>query len=440
MEQKKIKGYGLRGWFLIIWIATAFLAYMVIGNYPLNVLSDLYGGQQTLSMVYTVASLVGLIIQIIASGALGKMKSIKTFGVIMGILSIVTLVGIMLVPAGGLWMACYALGTVFSVMYGTFALSILIGQWFPTRKGGVMGIATIAFPIGNGVIGAFANLVFGGGMPNVAKGFLPFLIVIVLGLILGIITVPDYPEKVGAYRDNNPNMTPEMAKAMMIQEMEDKKTTVWTLGHTLGTRDFWFLTLPAGFLLTASVGVMTQSNAIITSSGNADKFGMIMGLVMVFGIVGSVILGFLDDKFGTKKSMLIASIIMVISGILGVISKSNGALAIPALLCLALFMGASSNYTVSLAAQYWRREDFSSVFARVNSVANIVNSIGPAAVGMLMGIFMGAYVPVFVMVLILGVLSVILVLLFNAKHVKSKDDAYRTKAGKVVDDALVGRK
>ena len=440
MEQKMKKGYGLRGWLLIIWIATAFLAYMVIGNYPLNVLSDLYGGQQTLSMVYTVASLIGLIVQIIASGALGKMKSIKTFGVIMGILSIVTLLGIMFAPAGGLWMASYALGTVFSVMYGTFALSILIGQWFPTKKGSVMGIATIAFPVGNGLIGAFAGLVFGAGMPNVAKGFLPFLIVIVLGLILGIITVPDYPEQCGAYRDNNPNMTPEIAKAMMIQEMEDKKTTVWTLGHTLGTRDFWFLTVPAGFLLAASVGVMTQTNAIIESAGQGEKFSMIMALVMVFGIIGSVILGFLDDKFGTKKAMLISSIIMVIAGVLGVASKSNGALAIPALLLLAVFMGASSNFTVSLAAQYWRREDFSSVFARVNSVANIVNSFGPAAVGVLMGVFMGSYIPVFAMVLILGVISVILVLLFNAKHVKEKDDAYRAAAGKVVDDALVGRK
>lgn len=239
MEQKKVRGYGARGWLLILWIATAFIAYMVIGNYPLNMLSDLYGGQQKLSMIYTVASVIGVLIQIFASGALGKMKSIKKFGVIMGILSILALLGIMFIQAGPLWIACYALGTVFSVMYGTFALSILVGQWFPTKKGSVMGISTMAFPLGNGVMGAFAGLVFGaGGPPQVAKGFLPFLIIMIVGLVIGIITVPDYPEQCGAFRDNNPNMTPEMAKQMMIQEMEDKKTTVWTLGHTLATRDF----------------------------------------------------------------------------------------------------------------------------------------------------------------------------------------------------------
>lgn len=358
----------------------------------------------------------------------------------MGVLSVVTLIGIMLLPAGPIWLVVYALGTVVSMMYGTFALSILVGQWFPTKKGGVMGIATMAFPLGNGVMGAFASLVFGGGgAPQIVKGFLPFLIIMLVGLVIGIAAVPDYPEEVGAFRDNNPNMTPEVAKAMMLQEIEDKKTTVWKFNHTFATRDFWFLTVPAGFLLAASVGVMTQSSQIIGAAGLGEKFGMIMGMIMIFGLLGSLILGFLDDKFGTKRAMLIASIIMVIAGVLGIASKSNGNLALPALLCLAIFMGASSNFTVSLAAQYWRREDFSTVFGTVNPVANFINSFGPAAVGILMGVT-GSYIAIFVGVTILGAISVILVLCFNAKHVKEKDDAYRKAAGKALDDALEGRK
>ncbi|MBQ4309370.1 MAG: hypothetical protein II772_06545, partial [Lachnospiraceae bacterium] len=83
MQRKRV-GYGVRGWVLIIWIATAFLSYMVIGNYPLNILSDLYGGQQVLSTIYTVASVVGIIIQLFASTQIGKMKSVKRFGCLMG--------------------------------------------------------------------------------------------------------------------------------------------------------------------------------------------------------------------------------------------------------------------------------------------------------------------------------------------------------------------
>ena len=448
MEQKRI-GYGLRGWLLIIWIATAFLAYMVIGNYPLNILSDLYGGQQTLSTIYTVASIVGIAIQLIAGSRIGKVKSVKKFGVLMGILSIVALLGIMFIPGmipgtpQMIWRAVYAVGTVLSVMYGTFALSILVGQWFPTKKGAVMGIATLAFPLGNGVIGAFAAAAFAGGQPHIPQAFMPFLLIMLVGLIIGIAAVPDYPEEVGGYRDNNPDMTPEMARAMMEEEIENKKTTVWKLNHTLTTRDFWFLTIPAGFLLMLSVGTMTQTNQILGQMGDGlNKFGGfagVMAMIMVFGLIGSFVLGILDQKLGTKKSMIIASIIMAIAGILGTISSpEKPSLLVAALICLALFMGASSNYTVSLAAQYWRREDFPTVFAAVNPIANLINAFGPMIVAIIM-LSLG-YNHIFTMTLILGVISIILLLLVRQQHIIEKDDAYRKAAGKPLDDALVGRK
>lgn len=449
MENNKIRGYGGRGWVLIIWIATAFIAYMVVGNYPLNILSDLYGGQQTLSTIYTVASVIGIIVQLALGNFIGRMKSVKKFGVIMGLLTIIALLGIMFIPGyipgptQMAWRVVYGLGTVLSVMYGTFSLSILVGQWFPTRKGGVMGIATLAFPLGNGLIGAFAATAFKGGSPHIPQAFAPFLVVFIIGWLLGIALIPDYPETVGGFRDNNPNMTPEMAKAMMEEEIENKKTTVWKLNHTLTTRDFWFLTLPAGFLLMFSVGTMTQTNAILGQMGDGlNRFGGFAGvmlMIMIFGLIGSFVLGVLDQKMGTKKSMVIACVIMLIAGILGAISSPDKpGMLVAALICLALFMGASSNYTVSLAAQYWRREDFSTVFAAVNPIANLISSLGPMVIAIIM--IAKGYNMIFTTIAIIGVISIILVLLFSSKHVKAKDDKYREAAGKPLDDALVGRK
>ncbi|MCI8992743.1 MAG: OFA family MFS transporter [Eubacterium sp.] len=449
MEQNKVKGYGGRGWLLIIWIATAFLAYMVIGNYPLNILADLYGGQQTLSTIYTVASVIGVIVQLVASGFIGRMKSVKKFGAIMGLLSIIMLLGIMLIPGyipgptQMLWRAVYGIGTVLSVMYGTFAISILVGQWFPTRKGSVMGIATCAFPLGNGVIGLFAGAVFAGEQPNIVGAFMPFFIIILVGWIIGLILIPDYPEQVGAYRDNNPNMTPEVAKAMMEQEIEDKKTTVWKANHTLTTRDFWFITIPAGALLMFSVGTMTQTNAILGAMGEGlNKFGGFSGVMMmicIFGLIGSLVLGFIDTRMGTRKAMVIACVIMLIAGILGAVSSpEKPGLLVAALICLALFMGASSNFTVSLAAQYWRREDFGTVFASVNPIANLLSALGPMLIAIVM--IAAGYNAIFIVIAVVGVLSIILMLLFSSKHVKEKDDAYRRAAGKPLDNALEGRK
>ena len=160
---------------------------MVVGNYPLNILADLYGGAPTLSKIYSIASIIGIAIQLVASSYIGRLKSIKKLGAIMGILSMLALLGIMFIPGyipgtmQKVWQIVYGLGTVLTVMYGTFSLSILVGQWFPTRKGTVMGIATLAFPLGNGVIGAFAATAFKGGTPHIVQAFLPFLIILIIG-------------------------------------------------------------------------------------------------------------------------------------------------------------------------------------------------------------------------------------------------------------------
>ena len=92
-----------------------------------------------------------------------------------------------------------------------------------------------------------------------------------------------------------------------------------------------------------------------------------------------------------------------------------------------------------MAAQYWRREDFSRVFAAASPIGNIICSSGPMLIAMLM-YSAGGYRTIFITTAIVGVISLILLLLFKPSHVKEVDDKYRTAAGKTLDDALVGRK
>ena len=443
MEQKKSIGIGFRGWMLVLWLATAFLAYLALGNYPLNILADMYGGAQKLSSIYTIASIIGIVIQLLCSGYIGKIKSIRMASLILGIATLAATLGIMFIPMSnqGLWQIIYGAGTVISLMYGTFAISILVGQWFPTRKGTIMGIATLAFPIGNGLTGLFASSVFSKGAPDVAGAYVPFLIVFIIGWVIGLIFVTDYPEQCGGYRDNDKSMTPEIARAMMESEIENKKTTVWKTGRTFSCRDFWFVTIPMGALLMFSVGVMTQTASIIgpfeAELSFVGGYTGVMMLICIFGCIGSYILGLIDTKFGTKKALIISVMIMIIAGILGTIA--NAVALLLGLICLALFMGASSNFTVSAAAQYWRREDFASVFAVVNPIANLFNAIGPMIVAILLYSSMG-YRGIFVVTAIAGVVCMVLLMLFKPSHVKEVDDKYRKAAGKPLDDALVGRK
>lgn len=436
--------FGVRGWILMIYQFLAFVAFTVFTNYPMNMLADFYGGAQTLSKIYTAGAVVAIIFQLILSQFIGKI-SIKKFSSILGVLALVfSLIISVMNPFHcnlAVWQACYFITCFLVPMWATFSVSTLVGQWFPTKKGSFMGIATIAFPIVNGLMGLFAGLVFGGQMPNPKAGFMPFWIICLIGFILGLVFIKDYPEQCGAYRDNNKDMTPEIADAMLKADIENKKKSVWKTAGCLSSRDYWFITIPCGLMLMFSVGTMTQTSAIIGAYGaEMDKFGGFAGvmlLICIFGIIGSIVLGFIDQAIGTKNAMIIATAVMLLSGICG--AMGNATATVAALVCLAIFMGASSNFTVSAAAQYWRREDFTSVFSVLNPVANLLSAIGPTVIAMTL--FSAAGVTgVFKVIAAAGVIGIVLLLLFSKKNVKKVDDKRREKAGLALDDALVGRK
>ena len=318
-----------------------------------------------------------------------------------------------------------------------------------------MGIATLAFPIANGLLGPFAGSVFGtlgmaeamGQMPviyglggAIGKAFLPFFIVSLVGWLVGVVFIKDYPEQVGAYRDNDKSLTPEIANAMMMAEVENKKTSVWNYINTIRCKEFWFGTITCGFLLSCAIGLMSQSMTIINVGIGEDKYSMVMALVCVFGCIGSFVIGLIDTKIGTKKAMIISCILMIIAGALGLLG--NGTALIVAMVFVALFMGAASNFGVSLAAQYWRREDFGRVFALSSPIGSAISSASPAIIA---GLLFGAtgykgHAGAFTFVLVCGVIALILMLIYKPASIKALDDKYRAKVGKPLDDALVGRK
>ena len=444
MEQQKIRGFGFRGWMLIIYQAIAYITFQCFTQYPLNILADFYGGSQKVANIYSICAVVGILVQIALAGIVARMKKIKLFGTILGAITLVLAFFVMTLPAGTGWDVCYALINVLSVLYATFALGILVGQWFPTRKGIVMGIATLAFPIANGLLGPFASAVFAKGFPDVKGAFLPFFIVSVVGWIIGLIFIKDYPEECGAFRDNNRNMTPEVAKAMMEAEIENKRTSVWTYLHTLKCKEFWFGTICVALLLSCSIGLMSQSNAIINNYAEELSFiggyTGVMALVMIFGCIGSFVLGLLDQKLGTKKAMIISTVLMIIGGVLGLIDNAIALLL--AMVFVAMFMGASSNFGVSCAAQYWRREDFSRIFTLSSPIGSMISSASPALIAALLFGATGykGHAGAFTFVAVSGVVALIVMLLYKPEHIKAMDDKYRAAAGKPLDDALVGRK
>ncbi|MBR3244497.1 MAG: hypothetical protein IKF90_17705 [Parasporobacterium sp.] len=94
MEQKKVRGFGFRGWMLFVYQFLAYIAFVVFTNWPMNVLgstisTSLGQNESFIATVYTVAMVIGIVIQLILSRNIGKFKSIKNLASVLGIVSMV---------------------------------------------------------------------------------------------------------------------------------------------------------------------------------------------------------------------------------------------------------------------------------------------------------------------------------------------------------------
>ena len=438
--EKKSYGFGFRGWMLVIYQFLAFSMYSSVNNIGQNIhasVNQMFGWNYTsVSQVYTLVSVIAIVIQFIIGKKIANSGHVKTLSVTFLALAALSAVGMATITSSeGLWLLVWGLAVFFSIIGATFLVSTIVGQWFPRRKGTVMGIATLAFPVVNGVgLTIFGNML-GASHGNLLVAWIPWLVLDIIGIVICLVFITEYPEQCGAYPDNDKSMTPEAAKALMEQQAAAKKNSVWGFKNMMRTPDYWLITIPQGILLLGAVGAMTQVMVLI------GQFGFVVdnaptaagaGLLLAFagvGCLGSWILGMLDTRFGTKTAILISCIFMILSAVFcfsGTVSHTAG-LFIIGFAFLQVFMGASSNFTVSTAAQYWRREDFPSAFSFINPLANLICAFGPmiiAGVG-----FTAGFHVVWIIIGILGVIALLCTLVFRPARIQARDKKYRVEAG-----------
>lgn len=452
MEYKKSVGFGLRGTILIIYQMLAYVTYCAFTNYPQNVLSDFYGGIQHLTLLTMIAGLVVFVVQyFIIAPRIGKIKSFKAMILIMAPINFLFILGIMFFgpDKGVLWDISFTMVSILTQLYVTFCGGMLVGNWFPRRKGTVMGIVTMTFPIVTGILlGVFTQTFFGivgpamagdpAGIPAAVQhasfvAFLPFAIVTVISFFIALFLIKDFPEQCGAFRDNDKGFTAEMANKMLMEEIELRKKSVWKRSEIWKCRDWWLMAIPSALLLSLAIAFMVQIIPVLQGFPEiGDNYVIVLTFLSVAACAGSWILGVIDTRFGTKTALIITSVLMLLAGALG----ATGMLipTVIAAMLLGLFMGASSNFGLSAIVRYWRREDFPAVYAGQPPLGFIISSVAPFVVATIAT--EASYSIAFLFVAIMAVVCLILLFIFNPKNIIKQDDKLREAAGLPLDGLL----
>lgn len=370
-------GFGARGWVLVIYgLLCIALASAIPGTIQVALGEYVAKGFDSTHMLslMTYGSLGTLIFLFILNffSAKGKV-SYRKLGLILGVLWAVltALWGVM--PTQASFTVIYIASFLCCQAVVLVVVNSLVANWFPTRKGTVIGIVTIGFTLGAMV----GMMTFGGIMA--AFGFVGsyvFLAVLVLIVTLvGYFVLRDYPEEVGCYPDNDRNMTREQAVQLMEEGLKLSANSPWTQKRVLGTWQMWCIALCCGIMMLFSSVVSSQLLVRIIAAGYPQQQAtMMFSASMIIGMIGSWLIGVLDNKIGTRTSCIIMMAGMAVACVFTTLNST--VLMWIALALLGVELGGSSNYTTSLTVRYWGRYNFQRVYGVIIIITQIIGAFG----------------------------------------------------------------
>lgn len=237
----------------------------------------------------------------------------------------------------------------------------LTSSWFPRKKGIVMGWTTIGnnastmllIPLLVALIGfggiSFATLVLG--------------IFLIVSGILNQILIKDTPEECGEYPDG---ITPEQERQFGIESVsasaQAQSSGSWTTAKILCCKEFWIIALACALMMCGNVGCVAFSTVRIQEFGYTQGQAVTINAIFAaLACVGSVVWGWIDQKFGTKKAVIAFCVMFGAAAFINVAASLADHNII--LMYLSVFMfywciGGNANWPVSLCASLFDRGDF----------------------------------------------------------------------------------
>lgn len=409
MNKKKssenLTKFGAAGWGTIIYCAAMFWFYVGMVNDGSNIIAPAFAEKagieySTVLSMGTLAGLVGFIFFIVYGQINIKIGPRKTSAICM-ILSGLAYIGIGMVNTLVGYAICLCIVTGSSMSGGYISGGTLIAKWFPKKKGIVMGYTTMGHNLASAFyVPMISSLV--GGLGLQMGVLIPSILVMVLG-ILGLLFMRNTPQERGIYPDN---VTEQEYKEEYFTDEVDHDGG-WTTKLLLKTKEFWLAAVTTGVYQLVTVGIMTQLVVRNMQLGFTQVQAIsLMTFLACIGVVGSWGFGVIDQKYGTKKAMIVFGIWYVIALIANITEVSLGIYI--SVFMIGMAIGGSANFTTSLPAAIFGRHGFDKVNSVIFPVQGLVTSVNFLLSGISIGItgsLRGCYV-VFTVVIILNLILI----------------------------------
>ena len=441
MKQSTAKGFGRKGWVILILTFFSILMNAMIIYDSLNVtLLPQTGlgwptrlGLQNPSILYvfsTIAAWISVPGAIIFGWLCGKKSCKFSWGLALVLNAVVCFLWTF-AAASPVYLIMLCLANICGMGFNYIASLNVVSNWYPTKKGLAMGVVTIGFPLSATIATPLCSgLLFGVGLNGIYYMFAG--VCLLLGILVFAL-VKDYPEQAGAYPDNDKSFDRALSDKLLAEGLAYQKTSVWQPKKFLQTPNVWKIIFPLGVMELFSLGVMSNFVPRMAQIGfvNVADVTPMLACAGLVACVGSYLCGVMDQKLGTKKAIIITFLFGILSLALNVIGgfihgfsdvKDLGYVLIfigqP---FMGIMLGGAANYLVSLISTIWGRYDFDNGYRVMKPAVAIIGALGITICGALGNAPGVGYAYAYMLICALCVVAVIVATRIDDTYVGKKD-------------------
>ena len=264
------------------------------------------------------------------------------------------------------------------VVGGTIQVNIvpnnIMNIWFPKKKGLALGWASMGLPLCTATIILFLN-----GIGNPQTGYIIIGVVCFVLAAVSAFWVKNEPEEVGATPDNEP-IDHEAAEAMRIAAEEEAKKL--TLGVIAKNPNTWLIGFGHGLLWMTTIGLVSNMVTKFIMIGIPQNMAILMMTVAaIFGIIGSYIWGWLDQKFSTKKASQMYGVWYIVSLLLMIFNNGSMPMTILCAFFVGFGIGGIGNLIPSMIGTCFGRFGFIQANRLIAPINTLIRCTGLIIIG-----------------------------------------------------------
>ena len=435
MQKSTAKGFGAKGWVILILTFFSILMNSMIIYDSLNVTIPagwaVRFGLQNPSIRYvfsTIAAWISVPGAILFGWLCGKKSCKFAWGLALVLNAVVCLLW-SFAQASPVYLIFLCLANICGMGFNYIASLNVVSNWYPTKKGLAMGVVTIGFPLSATIATPLCTAL----LTNIGLNGIYYMFSVIC-LILGVLVfalVKDYPEQAGAFPDNDSSFDRALSDKLLAEGLEYQKTSEWQPKKFLKTGNVWKIIFPLGVMELFSLGVMSNFVPRMAQIGfDTAACTPMLACAGLVACVGSYLCGVMDQKLGTKRAIIITFIFGIISLALNVIggfittSRVGDAGYILIFIgqpFMGIMLGGAANYLVSLISTIWGRYDFDNGYRVMKPAVAIIGALGITICGALGNAPGVGYAYAYMLICALCVIAVIIAACIDDTYVGKKD-------------------